>query len=83
MTANRRARWWVEVGLAGLSAVLFVLTLAVPRWIEAVGLEPDGGSGSAEWWLVALTLGSLLVFSALARFEVARATRPPVCGAGS
>ncbi|MGI8949511.1 MAG: hypothetical protein ACR2FV_16360 [Ornithinimicrobium sp.] len=75
MHGSTRARWWIEVALAALSAGLFVLTLTVPTWIESLGLEPDGGSGTAEWWLVALLLASTLTFSALARLELVRATR--------
>lgn len=70
-----RARLWIEVALATLSAGLFVLTLALPTWIESLGLEPDSGSGSAEWWLVALLLASTLLFSVLARLERVRATQ--------
>lgn len=41
-----------------LAVVLGVAALATslwPTWIESLtGLEPDGGSGGTEWWLVTL-----------------------------
>jgi protein-S-isoprenylcysteine O-methyltransferase Ste14 len=44
-----------SIGAAGAVAfgALTVLTLLVPDWIEVVfGVEPDGGSGAAEWLIV-------------------------------
>jgi hypothetical protein len=44
-----RRRFWIETGLGALSALLFVLTLFVPDWIEAVSrVDPDRHSGSLE-----------------------------------
>lgn len=66
-------RVWVE----GLLAVLFALAAAAtaiwPHWIEQLtGLEPDGGSGSAEWGLV-VALGCVSVAAAgLSRWEYVR-----------
>nr|WP_294692545.1 hypothetical protein [uncultured Friedmanniella sp.] len=38
--------------LAGVFAVLTVLAIAVPVWIEEVtGLSPDGGNGELELFL--------------------------------
>ena len=49
MKPQRRRRVRVEVALAAVSAVLLVLTVAVPEWIEAcTQLEPDAGSGAVE-----------------------------------
>ena len=46
-------RFWCQVAATVLCAVLLVLTLAVPQWIEILfGSEPDGGSGEAEWGIV-------------------------------
>jgi len=46
-----RAR--IELGLSAVFAVLTVVTLVWPTWIESLtGLEPDAGSGETEWWLV-------------------------------
>jgi len=54
-----------ETALAILSGALAVITTIWPRWIEALfGVDPDGGDGSVEWWLVAL-LALVAVGSAL------------------
>ena len=48
--ARPRARFWLEVGLAVLSAVLAVTAAMVPDWIErTTGLHPDSGRGELEW----------------------------------
>lgn len=48
-----RTRFWVESVVAALAALLAIVTLAVPTWIEEVfGVEPDGGSGELEWLVV-------------------------------
>lgn len=67
----------VEMGLAAISAVLTVASLLWPTWIESLsGLEPDGGSGGAEWWLAAVfaavTVGFLLLSRRDRRDAVAR-----------
>jgi hypothetical protein len=64
-----RGRFWLEVALAGVAAILFVLTLVWHDWIEAFGIEPDGGNGSLEWVVVALFAVAALVCAALARSE--------------
>lgn len=70
MRAGVRARFWVEAVLAGLAAVLFVVTLISREWIEIVfGVDPDGGSGSLEWAIVGVLLVAALVLGALARAE--------------
>jgi hypothetical protein len=70
MAARMRLRFWIEAGLAVLTAVMFVVTLFSPEWIEEVfGVEPDAGSGALEWAIV-IALGLATVGSAvLARFE--------------
>jgi len=61
MTRRVRRRFWLEAGLAALTAVLFVLTLITPQWIELLfDAEPDGGSGALEWAIV----GALAVMTA-------------------
>jgi hypothetical protein len=56
--------FWAEVVLAAASAVLAMTTAIHPDWIESLtGLDPDAGSGSAEW---AVTLILALVAVALA-----------------
>jgi hypothetical protein len=70
MSRWSRRRFWVAAGFGGLSASLFVLTLLVPDWIEAVfRVDPDGRSGSFEWVIVGVLLVTAVVSSLLARRE--------------
>lgn len=64
MQAIGRPRFWTEIGLGVVSALLLALTLAVPDWIERVfEVEPDAGDGSAEWGLaLALSIATLVLF---------------------
>lgn len=56
----RAARWKIESALTALFALAALVTAVFPRWIEALGFEPDGGNGSAEWTIVlALAVGAL------------------------
>jgi hypothetical protein len=50
-----------EAVLAVLLGVATIVTALWPTWIEALsGLEPDGGSGESEWWIVVvLALGTV------------------------
>lgn len=67
--ARVRGRFWVELALAGVASVLFLLTLAWKDWIEAFGIEPDGRNGSLEWVVVGVFAVAALVCAALARAE--------------
>ena len=50
-----RARFWLEVGLGIVSTFLLLLTLIDSDWIESVfHVDPDQGSGSLEWLIVAV-----------------------------
>jgi hypothetical protein len=72
---TRRPRWrfWVETGLATASAVLFVASLVFPTWIEAVlRVDPDSGSGSFEWLIVAAFATATVVSALVARRELRR-----------
>lgn len=52
--------------MAALFALAAVATMIWPTWIESLTkLEPDGGSGEAEWRLVIL-LGLIAMVAALA-----------------
>jgi hypothetical protein len=67
-------RFWLELGLAGFSAFLLLLTLVTHEWIELVlGVDPDRGSGSVEWLVVAAALAATVTFSVLARLQWQRA----------
>ena len=59
----RAGQWRIEAVLAALFAVGALMTAVFPQWIEAFGLEPDGGDGSAEWALV-IVLGVAALVSA-------------------
>ena len=65
-----RRRFWIEAGLAAVSGFLLLLTLATREWIEALtGWDPDHGSGSFEWLIVAVLLVATATFGLLARAE--------------
>jgi hypothetical protein len=57
------------LALAAIAVALFVLTLVWHDWIEAFGVEPDGGNGTLEWVVVAAFGVAALVCGALARME--------------
>lgn len=81
MLRDAGVRFWIEAGLAVVTACLFVLTLITREWVEALtGWDPDGGSGSLEWGLVGVLLVAALLFSGLARTEWKR--RVAVAGSG-
>jgi hypothetical protein len=70
MRQRPRRRYWIEAGLGTLSGILFVLTLMVPDWIEAVfRVDPDQHSGSLEWVIVAVLGVTTVLSSLLARRE--------------
>jgi hypothetical protein len=61
----------VKIALAVTSAFLALLTLVVPDWIEAVfRVDPDGGNGSLEWFIVAVFVVATAVFGLMARAEL-------------
>ena len=58
----------VEAVLAGTFAVLAVVTMLWPSWIETTTrLEPDAGSGATEWGVVVV-----LAFAAVGAAVLAR-----------
>ena len=74
---NPRLRFWAECSLAGLAAVLAVLTAIWPDWIELLfDADPDGGNGSAEWGIVIAFAAAAIIFAVLARFEYRRLPVP-------
>jgi hypothetical protein len=68
--AKRGTRFWLEAGLSGVSFALFVLTLVVPDWIEAVfRVSPDEHSGSLEWAIDGVLLAAAVTAGMLARLD--------------
>ncbi len=55
---------WVE-GIMGLiTGALFLLTVVNADWLEALGINPDGGNGSVERMIVAgLAVATVALFS--------------------
>jgi len=65
----------IETCLAVVAGTLAVATLFWPTWIETLfGVEPDGGSGEAEWLIVAVLALVAVMLGLLARrhYRVAR-----------
>ncbi len=68
-----RRRLRIEVVLAATSAVLCVLTLVFPAWIEKLTvLEPDAGSGALEWIIAGISLVAAIVSAVLASRDYRR-----------
>jgi hypothetical protein len=62
--------FWVRLALAAASAVLLVVTMAWPDWIELVfRLDPDHGSGWLEWAIVVVAFALTVTFSMGARHQ--------------
>ena len=77
-----RAR--IELGMAAVFAVLTVVTLVWPTWIESLtGLEPDRGSGEAEWWIVVVCGLATIGPGLLGGRDYLRVTRPAARPDGS
>lgn len=69
-----RPLFWLETGMATMTAILFVITLVRRDWIEIVsGVDPDKSNGSLEWLIVGALLVVTLVLFTLAGFEWRRA----------
>lgn len=67
MTSRRQLRLHIEVVLAFVFALLAIVTVLDPQWIEQLfELDPDSGSGEAEWGLTAAFGVASLVASLLA-----------------
>jgi polyferredoxin len=65
----------LEAALCALFTALTIITVIWPTWIERLtGLEPDGGSGAAEWGIVLVLGAAALGFGLLARRDFRVAT---------
>jgi hypothetical protein len=65
-----RARFWIEIVLGAVGALLAIASYIEPQWIEVLfEASPDNGSGEAEWLLSAFFLLAALVSFALAGVE--------------
>lgn len=74
-SASRRGSAGCLAASSALLVVLAAMTAIRPAWIEAlVDVSPDGGTGAAEWWLVALLALGAGASALLAR-RVARPRR--------
>ena len=72
MTRNkpRKARMWIEAGLAAATGILTVVTIISREWIEFIfGVDPDHGSGALEWALVVVLAAATIGFILAARAE--------------
>ena len=48
-----------------------IVTALWPTWIEGLfGFDPDGGNGTAEWWIVAVLAVITVASAALARRDL-------------
>lgn len=69
-----RFRFWLEVGMATLTSILFVITLIWRDWIEiAFNVSLDNGNGSLEWLTVGVLLVATIALFILAHHEWHRA----------
>ena len=79
MKGATRVRFWLEMGLATLTGILFVVTFVWNEWIEIVfHVDPDGGNGTTEWLIVGVLLVITVALFGLARYEWRRASTAAV-----
>ena len=65
-----RSRFWLEVGMAIVTTILFLITLVQRDWIEfAFGVDPDSRSGTLEWLIVGALLVVMITLVTLASYE--------------
>jgi hypothetical protein len=66
----------IETILAVVAGVLAVVTIIWPTWIETLfGVEPDAGTGAAEWWIVVVLVLAAVLSGLLARRDYRAARR--------
>jgi hypothetical protein len=78
MKKHLRLRFWIELAIALLNLGILTCTFLWPQWIElAFNIDPDAGSGAAEWWLVAATAAISITCFVLMRIEWRRLSNQP------
>ena len=66
----------IEIAVSALLGAATILTAVWPTWLESLfGLDPDGGDGSAEWWIVAVFAVATVAAIALTRHDLRVARR--------
>ena len=61
----------IEIVLSALLGTATIVTALWPTLIEGLfGFDPDGGSGTAEWWIVAVLAVITVASAALARRDL-------------
>lgn len=71
-----RRRFWIELGAASVTILVFAITVAHSAWIEIVfGVDPDMRSGALEWALAASLTFVVVAAVLLMRHEWSRAKR--------
>jgi hypothetical protein len=66
MQRQSSAGFWVELTLPVISALLTVLTMVWPDWIEGLfEVDPDAGSGSSEWGIALAFIAATVALAAL------------------
>jgi len=84
MMRDVRRRFWVQMTLATVSALLFVVTLVWHDWIEIIfRVDPDHGSGWLEWVIVTATAMLTVALSVGARREWRHAISRSAAGEGA
>ena len=74
MFGSVRRRFWAESVGAASVAVLALVTVVWPDWIEIVtDSAPDGGSGALERAIVGVLAAAAILLAAVARAEWRRA----------
>jgi len=78
MPHNLRMRFWFECALVLVSLSALALTLISSSWIETLtGLDPDSGSGAAEWAVVVALMAVTISALGMAGVELRRAAAAP------
>ena len=66
----------IESAVSALLGMATILTAVWPTWIEGLfGFDPDGGNGTAEWWIVAVLAATTVAAIALTRHDLRVARR--------